>query len=168
MLKKIYIGNLPFHTTEKQVRELFAPYGDIFVVDMVTDHETDQFRGFGFVEMEADAADAAIAGLKGQKYEGRNVKISEARSDKAAPGNHPGSNMHLRTSRSLYGGKEEFGHNGREAGNVRGSMHANSARKQGGNKAPKGKPKAAPKGKGKGKPKAKPNVKGRKKRGQTG
>jgi RNA recognition motif-containing protein len=113
MLKKVYIGNLPFDTTEKQVRELFAPYGDVFAVDMVIDYETNQFRGFCFVELEEEAADEAIAGLKGHKIEGRNLKVSAARSDKTAPGNHVGSNMHLRTSRSLFGGDDEFGRNGR-------------------------------------------------------
>lgn len=154
MLKKIYVGNLPFDITEQQVRELFAPYGDVFMIDMVMDYETDQFRGFGFVEMQEDAADEAIAGLKGQKIEGRNLKISEARSDKAAPGNHPGSNLHLRTSRGQFGGAKEFGPNGREAGNVRGGTTAKgrSNKSGGGNK------KNAPKGK---------KSKGRKKRSQT-
>jgi len=116
MLKKIYVGNLPFDTTEKKVREIFAPYGDVFAVDMVIENETSQFRGFCFVEMEEEAADAAIAGLKGHKIEGRTIKISAARSDKAAPGNHAGSNMHLRTSRGQFGGRDEFGHNGRSRG----------------------------------------------------
>jgi RNA recognition motif-containing protein len=144
MLKKIYVGNLPFDITEKQVRELFAPYGDVFVVDMVIDFETNQFRGFGFVEMEEEAADAAIAGLKGHKIEGRNLKISEARSDKAAPGNHPGSNLHMRTSRGQFGGAKEFGPNGREAGNVRGSITNHGQQKSGGakNTRPKGKGKS--------------------------
>jgi len=168
MLKKIYVGNLPFDITEKQVRALFAPYGDVFAVDMVIDFETNQFRGFGFVEMEEEAADAAIAGLKGQKIEGRNLKISEARSDKAAPGNHPGSNMHLRTSRGQFGGTAEFGHNGGrgrrgsnraakdgfESGNVRGGNNGKATRNEktsGSNKGSKSKPKS----------------KGRKKRSRT-
>ena len=140
MLKKIYVGNLPFDITEQQVRELFSPYGDVFVVDMVVDFETNQFRGFGFVEMEEEAADAAIAGLKGHKIEGRNLKISEARSDKAAPGNHPGSNMHLRTNRGLFGGlSAEFGRNGRGGGqngerSQRSTRKNQSKGKAGGNK----------------------------------
>lgn len=110
MLKKIYVGNLPFHVTEKQVRELFSSYGDVYTVDMVLDNESGQFRGFCFVEMVEDAAKEAIAGLKGHKVDGRSIKISPARSDKTAPGNHPGSNLHLRTSRGLFGGSDEFGH----------------------------------------------------------
>lgn len=113
MLKKIYVGNLPFDTTEKQVRELFSPYGEVYSVDMVLDNETNKFRGFCFVEIEEEAADEAIAALKGQKFRGRSIKVSYARSDKTAPGNHPGSNMHLRTSRGQFGGKDEFGGNGR-------------------------------------------------------
>lgn len=117
MLKKIYVGNLPFNATEKQVRELFSSYGDVYTVDMVLDSENGQFRGFCFVEMVEDAAKKAIAGLKGQKVDGRSIKVSPARSDKAAPGNHPGSDLHLRTSRGLFGGSDEFGH--RNGGNGR-------------------------------------------------
>lgn len=113
MLKKLYTGNLPFETTEKQVRELFSPFGEVYSVDMVLDSETNKFRGFCFVEIAEDAADEAIAALKGQKFNGRTIKVSYARSDKTAPGNHPGSNMHLRTSRGLFGGPNEFGNNGR-------------------------------------------------------
>ncbi|MFW6096574.1 MAG: RNA recognition motif domain-containing protein [Chloroflexota bacterium] len=113
MLKKLYAGNLPFETTEKQVRELFSPFGEVYSVDMVLDSETNKFRGFCFVEIEEDAAEEAIAALKGQKFNGRSIKVSYARSDKTAPGNHPGSNMHLRTSRGHFGGRDEFGGNGR-------------------------------------------------------
>lgn len=129
MLKKIYVGNLPFETTEKQVRELFAPYGDVYSVDMVIDNETNKFRGFCFVEIEEDAAEEAIASLKGEKFQGRNIKISYARSDKSAPGNHPGSNMHMRTSRGQFGGRDEFGGNGRGRG--RGKSQ-NRGKKRGG------------------------------------
>jgi len=109
VLKKIYIGNLPFHITENAVRELFAPYGDVETVDMIIDNESNQFRGFAFVEMEDRAADKAITGLKGREIEGRAIKVSAARSaEKPAPGNHPGSMLHLRTSRGQFGGHDEF------------------------------------------------------------
>jgi RNA recognition motif-containing protein len=81
--KKVYIGNLPFETTEQQVRDLFAPYGSIDSITMVRDRDTNRFRGFCFVEMKAAAdADAAIAGLKGTEVEGRKVRVNEARSRK--------------------------------------------------------------------------------------
>lgn len=129
MLKKIYVGNLPFHITEKQVRELFSPYGDVFTVDMVRDSESGQFRGFCFVEMDEEAADKAIAALKGHSVEGRNIKVSPARSDKTAPGNHPGSNLHMRTNRGLFGGlSDEFGRNGRKVRRSRGQQRGKKNR----------------------------------------
>ena len=131
MLKKIYVGNLPFDITEARVRELFSSYGDVFAVDMVLDNESGQFRGFCFVEMGEEEAEAAIAGLKGQKVEGRNIKVSPARSDKTAPGNHPGSDLHLRTSRGLFGGADEFGRgNGRNDGRSRSKKRGNSKKQK--------------------------------------
>lgn len=83
MTKKVYIGNLPFETTEQQVRDLFAPYGSIDSITMVRDRETGRFRGYCFVEMKAASeAVAAIAGLRGTEVEGRKVRVNEARSRK--------------------------------------------------------------------------------------
>ena len=122
MLKKIYVGNLPFQTTEDEVRKLFAPYGAVESVDMITDRDTNQFRGFCFVEMEPKAAKAAIAGLKAHKIEGRAIKVSAARSaEMAESGNHPGSMLHMRTSRGQYGGHGDFAHSDRNSGD--GSRH---------------------------------------------
>ncbi len=52
MVKKIYVGNLPFRAYEEEVRELFAQYGEVYSVDLITDRETGRPRGFAFVEME--------------------------------------------------------------------------------------------------------------------
>ncbi|NJN63961.1 MAG: RNA-binding protein [Acidobacteria bacterium] len=65
-MKSIYVGNLPFSATEDDVREMFAPYGEVAVVKLVMDRETGRPRGFGFVEMDDEAADAAIKALDGQ------------------------------------------------------------------------------------------------------
>jgi len=79
-MKKLYVGNLSFHTTEDQLRELFAPYGQADSVSLVTDRDTGQSRGFGFVEMADDgAAQRAIDELNGRELDGRALTVNEAR-----------------------------------------------------------------------------------------
>jgi hypothetical protein len=65
-MKKLYVGNLAFSATEKEIRELFGQYGSVASVSLITDRETGQPRGFGFVEME-DGADNAIRALDGKE-----------------------------------------------------------------------------------------------------
>lgn len=77
-MKKIYVGNLPFTTTEDKVRELFAAHGEIESIHLITDQVTGRPRGFGFIEMSSENAAAAIKALNGQEFDGRNLKISEA------------------------------------------------------------------------------------------
>ena len=79
MSKRIYVGNLPYSATEEEVRDLFSQHGDIISVAMITDRETGRFRGFCFVEMEDDAAEAAIAALNDQEMGGRALRVNEAR-----------------------------------------------------------------------------------------
>ena len=79
MSKKIYVGNLSFQTTEQEVNDLFAEYGEVESVAYITDRETGRFRGFCFVEMEASAADSAIEALDGKDFGGRNLRVNEAR-----------------------------------------------------------------------------------------
>ncbi len=78
MSKKIYVGNLPFSATDEEVRELFAPYGTVESVNLITDRETGRPRGFGFVEM-ADGADEAIQALHQTEMGGRSLNVNEAR-----------------------------------------------------------------------------------------
>ena len=78
MSKRIYVGNLPFRATEEQVRDLFAQYGQVDAVAMITDRETGKFRGFCFVEMGDTDADAAIRALNGFQMDGRALRINEA------------------------------------------------------------------------------------------
>ena len=77
MAKKLYVGNLPFSASEDEVRDLFSQYGEVQSVKLITDRETGRPRGFGFVEMEN--ADEAAQNLDGYAFDGRNLKVNEAR-----------------------------------------------------------------------------------------
>ena len=77
-MKKIYVGNLSFNATEAELRELFGQHGSVASVNLVSDRETGQPRGFGFVEME-NGAEAAISALDGKEVGGRTLKVNEAR-----------------------------------------------------------------------------------------
>lgn len=79
MAKKIYVGNLPFSASETEVRELFEAHGTVHSVSLIEDRETGRPRGFGFVEMDDAAADAAIQALQGQDFGGRSLNVNEAR-----------------------------------------------------------------------------------------
>ena len=77
---QIFVGNLAFTVTEQDVRELFAPYGVLTRINLITDRETGRLRGFGFVEMADDtAAQAAIAALHGHELAGRALNVNTAR-----------------------------------------------------------------------------------------
>jgi cold-inducible RNA-binding protein len=79
-MKNIFVGNLSFGATEADVRSLFEQYGTIERVNLITDRDTGQSRGFGFVEMSGnDEAQRAIAALDGRELNGRNLKVNEAR-----------------------------------------------------------------------------------------
>src|SRR3984893_9853766 len=79
-MKNIFVGNLNFGATEDAVRSLFESYGTVERVSIVTDRDTGQPRGFGFVEMTANAeADRAIAELNGRELDGRALNVNEAR-----------------------------------------------------------------------------------------
>jgi RNA recognition motif-containing protein len=79
MGKKLYVGNLSYHTYEDGLRDLFQNYGTVASVKIITDRETGNSKGFGFVEMGSDSeAQAAIAGTNGKPLDGRNLKVNEA------------------------------------------------------------------------------------------
>jgi len=80
MSKKLYVGNLSYHTTEATLADHFGAVGEVVSVSLVTDRMTGQSRGFAFVEMADDrAAQQAIGQLDGQQVDGRVIKVSEAR-----------------------------------------------------------------------------------------
>lgn len=86
MSKRIYVGGLPYATTEDQLEALFTPYGKVVDSIVVTDRVTGQARGFAFVEMANDReADAAIAALNGSEYGGRRLVVNVARERERAP-----------------------------------------------------------------------------------
>ena len=79
-MKNIFVGNLSFGTTEASIRSLFESYGSVDRVNVVTDRDTGQARGFAFVEMSDDSeANAAINGLNGKDLDGRTLNVNEAR-----------------------------------------------------------------------------------------
>lgn len=79
-MKNIFVGNLSFSATEESIRSLFEAHGAVERVSIVTDRDTGQPRGFGFVEMTNDGeAEKAIAALNGREHNGRDLNVNEAR-----------------------------------------------------------------------------------------
>lgn len=79
MSKKVYVGNMNYATTGEQLEDLFAQYGTVLSVNVITDRETNRPKGFAFVEMEDDgAAEAAITSLNNVEIDGRNLRVNEA------------------------------------------------------------------------------------------
>ena len=80
MSKRIYVGGLPFKTTEEELITLFTAHGAVSSAKLITDKFTNQSRGFGFVEMADDGqATAAIEKLNGADFDGRKLTVNEAR-----------------------------------------------------------------------------------------
>jgi RNA recognition motif-containing protein len=85
--KKIYVGNLPFTSTEADLSDVFGRHGTVESVSIITDRETGRPRGFAFVEMqEASAADDAIRALDGSDLGGRTIKVNEAQARRNSGG----------------------------------------------------------------------------------
>jgi cold-inducible RNA-binding protein len=79
MTQKLYVGNLSYDTTESTLRTLFAEYGEIESVNLITDRDTGRPKGFAFVEMATEqAAQAAISGLNGKQVDNREIKVDRA------------------------------------------------------------------------------------------
>ena len=77
---RLYVGNLSFNSTEDSVRQAFSAFGEVTSVHMVTDRDSGQPRGFGFVEMAGSKeGQAAIDGLNGTELDGRSLNVNEAR-----------------------------------------------------------------------------------------
>ena len=76
----IYVSNLSFHTTEEDLNNMFAKFGDVTSAKIITDRESGRSRGFGFVEMPSEEqGKKAMLGLNNTEIEGRSLSVSEAR-----------------------------------------------------------------------------------------
>ena len=87
MNTKLYVGNLSFNTTENDLQDAFAAFGEVSEVNLMVDRMTGRSRGFAFVTMgNPDAAKAAIAGMHGRHLDGRPLTVNEARPKEERPG----------------------------------------------------------------------------------
>ena len=77
-MKKLYVGNLPWSTSEEELRQMFAEMGSVESVALITDRETGRSRGFGFVEIDDEGAQKAISELNGKDMGGRALRVNEA------------------------------------------------------------------------------------------
>lgn len=91
MPRKLYVGNLPYDTTEQDLQSLFAGAGSVDTVNVVRDMATGRARGFAFVEMASDAeAQQAITMLNDRDFGGRNLTVNEARPKESSGGGFGG------------------------------------------------------------------------------
>lgn len=110
MAKTLYVGNLNFRTDEEGLRAAFSEYGTVSDARIVMDRDTGRSRGFGFVEMEDDAAaESAIQGMNGADLDGRPLRVNEAQP--RGDGNRGGGGGGGR-GRGGYGGGRDEGHGG--------------------------------------------------------
>ena len=75
-MKKMFVGNLPSEATEESVTELFSEFGKVRSINLVSDVFTRKCRGFGFIEMEGHEARAAITGLNGKNFNGKQLRVN--------------------------------------------------------------------------------------------
>jgi RNA recognition motif-containing protein len=86
----IYVGNMPYNSTEKELEDMFGEFGTVTSARIITDRETGKSKGFGFVEMSNnDEAEEAIRELNGKELGGRNIKVNEARPREERPRRRP-------------------------------------------------------------------------------
>ncbi len=91
MGNRLYVGNLSFNTSSDALRDAFASFGEVTDVPLVTDRQTGQPRGFGFVTMGTSAAaQAAIAGMNGSTLDGRALRVNEAEERQGGGGGRGG------------------------------------------------------------------------------
>ena len=103
--KNLYVGNLPFTTTQAELEQLFGQYGTVTKAQVISDRETGRSRGFGFVEMSS-GADEAVAAMNGAEYQGRRLTVNEAKPREERPRGGGGG----------YGGGGRGGYGGGGAG----------------------------------------------------
>lgn len=86
MAAKLYVGKLPYSTTEEELKTLFGAHGTVVSAQVITDRDSGQSKGFAFVEMENDAeAEAAIKALDNSEVDGRSIVVNIARPKEDRP-----------------------------------------------------------------------------------
>lgn len=106
MGKKLFVGNLSYNVTDNDLQQLFAPHGSVASAQVIMDRDSGRSKGFGFVEMGSEQeAQAAVSALNGATLDGRNVTVSEARSQERRGGGGFGGGR--------GGGRGSFGGGGR-------------------------------------------------------
>ena len=91
MGKKLYVGNLSYSVDSSELEKMFSAHGTVASAQIISDRETGRSKGFGFVEMNSDSeAQAAIAALNGQEFQGRTLTVNEARPREERPGGFGG------------------------------------------------------------------------------
>lgn len=91
MSNKIYVGNLSFNATEESLKAEFENFGTVESCKIITDRETGRSKGFAFVEMSSsDEASDAISNLDNKEFEGRNMRVNEAKPQEKRPSNRGG------------------------------------------------------------------------------
>jgi RNA recognition motif-containing protein len=113
VVKKIYVGNLPFSATEAEVSALFSKHGTVHSVALINDRETGRPRGFGFIEMDDAAVEAAIRELDGYEMDGRNLRVNEAQDRRSGGGGGGGGGGGRGGGRGGGGGSGRGGDGGR-------------------------------------------------------
>jgi len=105
MGRKLYVGNLPYSATEQSLREAFSASGTVDSVSLITDRDTGQSKGFGFIEMGTDQeAQAATQAMNGAMLDGRQIKVNEAKPREARSGGGGGGGGGRGGNSGGYGG----------------------------------------------------------------
>ena len=107
MTKRLFVGGLPYSTTEEELRDMFAKVGNVDSCTLISDKYTNQSKGFGFVEMADEDADKAIEALNGQDVGGRKiaVNIAKPREERSGGGGYGGG-------RRDFGGRQNYSQGG--------------------------------------------------------
>ena len=79
MTKKLYVGGLAYSVKDTDLEAMFTEFGNVESAKVITDRDSGQSKGFGFVELADDSATAAIAALNGKEVSGRSLTVNEAR-----------------------------------------------------------------------------------------
>jgi RNA recognition motif-containing protein len=113
MSNRLFVGNLSFQTTEEDLQQVFADFGEIAEIRLVLDRETGRSRGFAFVAMADDeAARRATESLNGQMLDGRPLRVNEAEERRGGPGGGGGGNRSFGGGGGGGGGRGGFGGGG--------------------------------------------------------